>query len=93
MKNELEKIQKKILKGEERDVSSIELLGYILGTSSSEDSSVALAMDLLSHLGGWDALFNAKRAELESFQGLAKNQIDLILAIGNLQRKLETTES
>ena len=44
MKTELEEIQKKLVEGEERNVSGIERLGYILGSCSSEDSSVALAV-------------------------------------------------
>ena len=93
MKTELEEIQKKLVEGEERNVSGMERLGYVLGSCSSEDASVALAVDWLSHFGWWDELFSAKKAELEGFKQLEPYQINeknlaLLIEMENLARQV-----
>ncbi len=90
---ELESIQKKILGGKERNVSGVELIGYILGSCDEGESDVAFAVDLLSYFGGWDGLFQATRSELEELKQLKINQIDMILAISNLRKMMKTKEN
>ena len=90
---ELETIQKKILEGEEREVSGIELIAYILGSCTGGESSIAVAEDLLSYFGGWDRFFNAKRSELEKFKQLESRQIEVILALGRLEKIMKTIEN
>ena len=93
MDAELEAIQKKILEGKEGDVAGIELLAIVLGDCQNGDSSVAIAEDLLSYFGGWDALFCAKRKELGELKQLNASQIDIILALGNLEKMMKTKEN
>ena len=92
MESELEEIQNKILEGKERELSSVELLACILGNCSRGESSVAIAMDLLSYFGGWDGLFQATHSELEDFKNLKTNQIDMVLILGKFEKIMKIIE-
>ena len=66
---------------------------YVLGNSPGGASSIAIAEDLLSYFWGWDALFLATRTELEEFNQLEENQIELILTLGKLEKLMKSMEN
>lgn len=84
-------LQEKILKTGIQKVSGIELLAYILGRLPKNDSTVSEA--LFSFIGGWGRFLAAEREVFETFGRLSSKNIDTILAIQTLAKRMETIEN